>query len=169
MTGLFNWCLFLLTLFSHTHTHTPLLNEPFLLYGSAGSSRACGQWRMANLPCSLCLQARDNTNYVLFCIPKAGVYLQLRVVHLSVPLSQTVGLIDRPSGDLIVLNYMSSCINVQFRLFLFALSWNLAIWITSWRLKRMTTCLSDSQCLLGNFAIRPREPACLPVCLLVSV
>lgn len=133
MTGLFNWCLFMLTLFSHTHTHTqthththshtqPLLNDPFLLYGSAGSSRACGQWRMANLPCCLRLQASDNTNYVLFCIPKAGVYLQLRVVHLSVPLSQTVGLIDRPSGDLIVLNYMSSCINVQFRLFLFALS-----------------------------------------------
>lgn len=68
------------------------------------------------------LQAHDNTNCVLFCIPKAGVLLELRVVHLSVPLSRTVELTDRLSGDLIVLNYMSSCITVSFRLFLFALS-----------------------------------------------
>lgn len=82
---------------------------------------------------------------------------------------RTVGLIDRPSGDLIVLNYTSSCITVQFRLFLFALSWNLAIWIASWRLKRMTTCLSDSKCLPGNFAIRLSELASLPACLLARV
>lgn len=83
----------------------------------------------------------------------------------SLCLSRTVRLIDRPSGDLIVLNYTSSCITVQFRLFLFAsLSWNPAIWITSWRPKRMTTRLSDSKCLPGNFAIRLSELASLSAC-----
>lgn len=50
---------------SHTQG---VLNDPFLLLGFAGSLRSCGQWRVANLPCCLCLSGCTQTWLHVICL-----------------------------------------------------------------------------------------------------